>query len=374
LCLCLFLAAFPLSAQDPLTREQAEQRLLVLKSEIADLQKSLERSRAHFNEEQAALRQIDLDVQRTALRLRELESQRAQHAQALQQLEVERANYIESLGERKAALREQTVAAYQLGRESRLKLLLNQDSPARLSRTLAYYEYFNRAQLGRIRELREALLTLGRMQADIDAALGALDEVQQAQEAAARALAAQREQRRDALQALSGMIDRGEVRLTELARNRQDLEALLERLNNALADIPTDLGAYRSPAQLRGTLPLPVDGPVRHAFGQSRLGGMRWQGWLIAAERGTEIRSIAYGRVAYADWLRGYGLLMIIDHGDGFMSLYGNNESLLYEVGDWVLPKAVISTLGSSPSGAQGLYFELRSQGKAVDPATWLAR
>ena len=103
-------------------------------------------------------------------------------------------------------------------------------------------------------------------------------------------------------------------------------------------------------------------------------GGMNWQGWLIAADPGVEVRAIAHGRVAYADWLRGYGLLMIIDHGDGIMSLYGHNESLLFEVGDWVQPGALISTVGESPGNSQGLYFELRNQGKAVDPATWMSR
>lgn len=372
--LCLCLAPSPLPAEDALSREEAEQRLAALKTQIAELQTSLQRSRSEFAEEQDTLRRIDLDVQRAAIRLREVEAQRAERQQALRQLEAERAEYLASLHERKTALAEQIASAYQVGRESRLKLLLNQDSPARLGRMLAYYEYFNRAQMGRISELLKALETLDRMQAEIDIALRALAEAQREQATAAESLQAQRDERQDALQALSGIIDAGEARLNELTRNRRDLESLLERLDDVLADIPADLGEYRSPAELRGALPLPVTGPVRRAFGQARQGGLSWQGWLIEAQRGAEVRAIAYGRVAYSDWLRGYGLLMIIDHGDGFMSLYGNNESLLFDVGDWVQPNAVISTVGSSPAGGQGLYFELRNQGKAVDPATWIAR
>ena len=117
-----------------------------------------------------------------------------------------------------------------------------------------------------------------------------------------------------------------------------------------------------------------MPGHVIHSFGQQRAAGMKWQGWLIKAETGTEVKNIAYGRVAFADWLRGYGLLMIIDHGQGFMSLYGYNESLLWEVGDWVEPGAVIATVGGSQGGEQGLYFEMRKDGKAVDPAVWLKR
>lgn len=119
---------------------------------------------------------------------------------------------------------------------------------------------------------------------------------------------------------------------------------------------------------------MPVKGRVKHAFGQPRTAGLRWHGWLIGAASGTEVKTIAYGRVAYADWLRGYGLLLIMDHGDGFMSLYANNESLLHELGDWVEPGTTISTVGTSPLNGNGLYFEIRRNGKAMDPAVWLKR
>ena len=121
-------------------------------------------------------------------------------------------------------------------------------------------------------------------------------------------------------------------------------------------------------------MPIPVKGRVKHAYGQPRTAGLRWQGWMIGAANGSEVKAIAYGRVAYSDWLRGYGLLLIIDHGDGFMSLYANNESLLHEVGDWVEPGAGISTVGTSPLNGNGLYFEIRKNGKAMDPAVWLKR
>jgi len=141
-----------------------------------------------------------------------------------------------------------------------------------------------------------------------------------------------------------------------------------------LADIPANLGKQHDLNGLKGRMPLPAEGRVKHAFGQPRTGGLRWQGWLIDAKPGSEVKSVAYGRVAYSDWLRGYGLLMIIDHGDGYMSLYANNESLLREVGDWVEPGSDISTVGTSPVNGDGLYFEIRKNGKAMDPAVWLKR
>jgi len=357
-----------------MTRDHVEQQLESLKEQIAGLQRTLESARTEFSREQRGLRSLDLEIQSHALALRELAAQRAAHEKELTRLEGERSEYIASLEARKVALSEQIVAAYQLGRESRLKLLLNQDDPDRLGRMLAYYDYISRAQAGQIRELRVAIETLDALQAEIDSQLIALNEVEQQRMAESHELQAKRQERATAVAALADQIGTSESKLAELQKNRSDLEALLERLGQALADIPTDIGDYRTAAELRGALPVPVSGRVLHAFGQNRAGGMSWHGWLIEAQAGTEVKAIAYGRVAYADWLRGYGLLTIIDHGDGIMSLYGNNESLLFDVGDWVLPGAVISTVGAAHSGGQGLYFELRNQGKAVDPATWIKR
>ena len=360
--------------QQKISRQEAESKLAQLKTEIGILQQSLARSRQRFANEQAELRAVDLEIQASALKLRELETRGITHENDLRKLEAERRQYLESLNDRKTELDQQIVSAYQLGRESRLKLLLNQDSPAKLSRMLAYYDYFSRAQMDQIKELRVALITLDRLQAEIDDKLMELASLRLNQEQELERLAGRRAQRQTVLTGLAGEIDSEEARLDELSRNRADLESLLNHLSAALTDIPSELGQYISPKDQRGSIPTPVQGRVLHAFGQSRLGGLNWQGWLIEAERGSEVHAIAYGRVAYADWLRGYGLLMIIDHGDGIMSLYGHNESLLYDVGDWIQPRTVISTVGENSGNDQGLYFELRNMGKAVDPANWLTR
>ena len=204
--------------------------------------------------------------------------------------------------------------------------------------------------------------------------LSALDEVQRNQQAVLEEMTDQRNQRQAVIGSLSSQINTDEVRLTELQRDRLDLEVLLEKLSNVLADIPADLGQRRGPADLKGKMPMPVKGRVKYAYGQPRTAGLRWQGWLIDTDVGKEVKTVAYGRVAYSDWLRGYGLLMIIDHGDGFMTLYSNNESLLREVGEWVEAGSSISTVGSSPLNGKGLYFEIRKNGKAMDPVVWLKR
>ncbi len=365
--------AFQVQGQD-ISRQEAESRLETLKNEIKLLQRSLARSREMFAGEQTQLREADLEIQTSVLHLRQLKGQRKMHETELEQLESARSEYLQSLSKNKDLLGQQIISAYQLGRESRLKLLLNQDSPARLSRMLAYYDYFSRAQADQIRELRVALATLDSMQVEIDLKLTKLYALEIEQERALNLLQGRRDQRQLVLSGLAGQISSDEARLTELSRNRRDLEAILDRLSSVLKDIPTELGQYVSALEQRGTIPVPVKGRVLHAFGQSRVGGLNWQGWFIEAERGTEVQAIAYGRVAFADWLRGYGLLMIIDHGDGIMSLYGHNETLLFEVGDWIQPGSMISTVGENHGSSQGLYFELRNKGKAVDPATWLSR
>jgi septal ring factor EnvC (AmiA/AmiB activator) len=353
---------------------EVENRLAQLQVEIEQLRRQLDSARAEHSSEQAKLRELDLQIQTTSLKLRELDQQRSVHLQELAELQEQRNDYLQSLRLRQDELAVQVNAAYRIGSQSRLKLVLNQDSPARLSRMMAYYEYINRAQMRRIDGLRDALSTLDRLQSEIDRELSRLNEVTAAQREALGQLDEQRENREAVLSALASTINSEESRLQELVRNQQDLEALLERLTDVLADIPADLGQHLGVAAQRGALPLPVKGRVRHAFGQKRAGGLRWQGWLIAADAGTEVAAIAYGRVAFADWLRGYGLLLIIDHGDGFMSLYGNNESLLTDVGEWIEPGEIISVLGNNQATGQGLYFELRRNGKALDPASWLAR
>jgi septal ring factor EnvC (AmiA/AmiB activator) len=361
-------------ANGSLTKEEAETQLKTLRTEIDNLESDLKRTRTTLSTEQKALKAADLEIQKSALELRELESIRQVHERELSKLNSERNNYLGSLDKRRQVLASQIIAAYRLGRESRLKLVLNQDSPALLSRTLAYYDYFSRSQAEQISELREVIKTLDQMQSQINVELSALDEVQKNQQTVIDEMTGQRNQRQTVIVKLSSQIDTGETRLEELQRDRQDLEALLERLSDVLADIPSDLGQQNGLVDLKGKMSLPVKGRVRHAFGQTRTAGLRWQGWQIGADTGSEVKTIAYGRVAYSDWLRGYGLLMIIDHGDGFMSLYANNESLLREVGDWVESGSGISTVGSSPFNGDGLYFEIRKDGKAVDPAVWLKR
>jgi septal ring factor EnvC (AmiA/AmiB activator) len=361
-------------AEQDLDRAEAESRLGQVLEEIDQLKTTLESSRTEQRREQDRLRNLDLRIQQANGDLRKLQEQKAAQQQELETLLRQRSEYLGQLEQRMEQLAEQLRRSYRNSRQSRIQLVLNQDDLGRLGRLLAYYDYYARAQADRIALLRSALTTLEVMQQSIDRQLAQLEQLRAEQQAALDGLGAQREQRQLLLAELASQIGSGASRLQELERNRQDLEALIERLTNVLADIPPDLGNHVGVEKQKGRLLMPVQGPVKHAYGQSRSGVLNWQGWLIGAKAGTEVAAIAYGRVAFADWLRGYGLLIIVDHGQGYMSLYGYNESLLHDAGAWVEPGDPISIVGTNPGNEQGLYFELRKNGKAIDPAGWLNR
>ncbi len=355
-------------------RSAAESRLAEIQREIAELQGSLERARGALGREREALRSLDLDIQSSARTLAQVTDDLAGQQREVDRVQGEQDAYLDQLATREDELGQQVLAAWKLSRQSRLKLILNQDDPARLGRMLAYYDYFGQAQAAQIRDLREALTKLEALAFELEQERSTLGAIRDEHQARSDTLENQREQRLELIARLEEGVDSDQARIAELQRNRKDLETLLERLGDALADIPADLGNRRHPSAMRGQLPMPVDGRVLAAFGSPRAAGLDWRGWLIEATAGQTVSAVAYGRVAYADWLRGYGLLLIVDHGDGFMSLYGHNESLRAEVGDWVEPGEVISTVGQAAERRQGLYFELRRKGKAVDPAAWMRR
>ena len=355
-------------------QKEVESELARLQEDILTLQQSLTAARSDHQAEQQALRELDLSIQQSSQALKALNAQLAEQELELARLEEERKQALSQLETDQQQLAVQVNETYRLARQSRLKLVLNQDSPSRLSRMLAYYEHLNRSQTARIEAIRATLAALQEVYRQIELQLAEIALAQEKQQAELDTKQGQQKARQQVLAELKSQIGSGEAQLREFESNRKDLEQLLEKLSDVLADIPSNLGEHLSVQTQKGRLPTPVQARVRKAFGQQRSGGMYWQGWVFDAQPGNEVTSIAYGRVAFADWLRGYGLMIIIDHGEGFMSLYGYNESLLWEVGDWVEPGSVIATVGSNSSGEQGLYFELRKDGKALDPAAWLKR
>jgi murein hydrolase activator len=355
-------------------REAVEARLETVRAEIAEIQQRIDRDLDQRDALLDDLAQSERAVgQSRRARIetdRELERVRTD----IDRLEQRRGRLEEEAGRHATDLAQQLAAAYRLGGESRLKMLLNQDDPRRFSRRLAYHGYLSRERIRAIDKLHGTLDRLAETRRALQEEASTLEILRAASEVETRRLEAALEQREQALAALDARLAGQRDRLGQLERDAAELSDLLDRLGQMLADVPPDV-AVPPFAELRGELPMPADGPVRAAFGDRRSGELEWSGWLIGIDSGQEIHSIAHGRVAYADWLRGYGLLLILEHGDGFMSLYAHNEALMRDVGDWVAPGERIAVSGRSGGIAEpALYFELRRDGEPIDPAGWIAR
>ena len=266
-------------------------------------------------------------------------------------------------------------AAWQMGREGQIKVLLNQEKPDTVARTMGYYRYFFRARNTLLEQYRNTLLELQALGERIDNTLAQLDRSRRALTVQRSKLARTQANREKAVAKLSASIKDKGTQLKQKETNRKKLESLLSAIEEAVGklELPSN---YQPFENARGKMPWPLGGKPSNSFGRSRNEGkMRWQGITIPSREGATVKAIHHGRVVYADWLRGSGLLLIIDHGDGYMSLYAHNQSLLKDVGEWVSADTPISTAGST-GGQDGtaLYFEIRHKGKPTDPAKWCQR
>lgn len=372
-CLLLISCSGSVSSVWAIESAELEAQLEQLRAEIARIQTRLDADLASRDALQLELAQAEREVAE-ADRTRRATQMEVTFTQG-RITEIEES--IDDINTQAAAistvLGAQLRLAHQQGGQSRLKLLLNQDDPRELARQMAYHGYLSRARLALLAELEALNQRLLASRAELGTELTRLAELEGRQRAELSALEAARTERDRTLGRLQDRIESQAAQLSAMERDAAELEVLIEELAKALRDIPMDI-EVPSILSLQGQLPRPVQGPLLRRFGDARGGELRWNGWLIGAAAGASVHAIAHGRVAYADWLRGYGMLLIIDHGDGVMSLYGHNESLLHRVGDWVAAGDEISIVGDSGAGEVGLYFELRRDGRPVNPLNWLVR
>jgi septal ring factor EnvC (AmiA/AmiB activator) len=239
---------------------------------------------------------------------------------------------------------------------------------------MAYYGYFGRARADRITTITEHLEHLNLLTEKITAETQQLKALEDENAREVKALADVRNRRAQTLASVQSQLKSRNDQLAKLQRDAQALEKLVEELRRAIEAFPE---LDQQPFHLvQGKLPWPVRGDLLARFGQVRAGGpLKWQGIVIGAQRGTQVRAPYYGRVVYADWLPGLGLLMVLDHGGGYMSLYGHNEQLYRRVGDRVVPGDVLAAVGDAAGvGKPGLYFEVRKGRQVLDPTRWLTR
>ncbi len=289
--------------------------------------------------------------------------------QHLQALDDERDRRHKRLQTERRALGADLRAAYLLGREPRLRLLLNLDAAARVERLLTYAGYLARERGRRVEAIRGELKALARITARQQALQARLQVRQERLDTDLRALRQVQAGRRALAADLARALQEKDARLKAMQRDAAALRDLLRHLQQETLEMEA---RERPFSRLRGRLPWPLKGRIAVRYGTPRAGGIPWDGTLIRAPLGSEVRAVHHGRVVYADWLRGFGLLLILDHGEGYMTLYGFNQALLKETGEWVDAGEPVALLGDSGGRqAAGLYFGIRHDGKPLDPQHW---
>ena len=370
--LCLSVSGGAHAATDA---QEQRARLDELRSRIQELRTQMQSKSGEKTELSRLLQDAERHIGRLARKLRVLDGRLTRQRDRLDQLQEERSAQDQALQGHRAALARQVRAAYAMGRQERLKILLNQQDPASVSRVMVYYDYLSKARARKMQVIREQMHALAETEREILVEEHQLVQLHDEQTRELAALRRSQEQRREVVARLGRELTDQGRQLDRLQSDERDLKALISGLNEALADIPLEHPQQQKFAGLRGRLPWPAAGRIANRFGAPRLGSLMWDGVMISAPEGREVRAVHHGRVAFADWLRGFGLLLIVDHGDGYMTLYGHNQSLFKEAGDWVEIDEPIALVGTSGGRERaGVYFGIRHQGRAVDPAQWCRR
>ena len=350
-------------AADQKDLDKLRQRIAVLqqefdkaaesKAEAADALRDSERAISDSNRALSRLGQQQQAVRQTLQRLQ----RRAVQAQA---------NYRQQQARLGSLLYRQYVSSTD---EDYLKLLLGSDDPNQLARNLHYLSYIARERGNALRAQQDALTELTQATRETEAQQAKLGELRAAERVELAQLRREQGKQQQTLRRISQQLKQQRREIGRLQRNESRLSRLLEELSGVMPDISGE-----KLSQYKGKLPLPVEGKVSNQFGARRPDStLSWTGWFIRARDKQPVQAIAAGRVVYADWLRGFGNLLIVDHGQGYMSLYGNNQTLYKQVGDALRTGDLIAAVGSSGGNEDsGLYFELRYKGQPINPNRWI--
>jgi len=351
-----------------------ERELEEVRERISELKQSMDTAAADRDRLTADLQAAEVSIAEKRLRLNDLERQRTYSTKRRAELDSDIAERDAELAGEAESLAAQVRAAYMSGNQEKIKLLLNQRDPATLGRVMTYYGYLNDYRAGNIETVGARIRELAELRSQVAAEEARLSDLAKRQEQELRRLGVVQDERTTLLTALKNKLAAEGREIERLAAQEKDLARLIAELTSILSDYP--ISSEEPFSEHRGRLTWPVAGTLLQDFGQPRVGGrLKWNGVVLAAPRGREVRSVYHGRVAFSDWLAGLGLLVIIDHGDGYMTLYGYNETTLKNAGDWVAPGDVIATVGDSGGQAQpALYFEIRKGKQPVNPRRWVTR
>lgn len=340
--------------------------------ELQELEGRVAKQQEDREEGYRRLRSVELEISDTSRRLSELRAQKITVAARRESLPREARAAKDRLDRERDQLAEQVLVTYLLGRQERLKLLFSQESPSRLGRMLVYHDYLNTARSMRVNVVSKNIDTLAQLLSEADETALALLELEQAQGEVLKRLEDAREEREFMLARMDEAIRRSSGQIDWLEGEAQRLSELVAKIQDRLEVFSESEGSSFS--STKGSLHWPVAGPLLRDYGQPRAGGdLKWNGVLLQAPLGVPVSAVYYGRVVYADWLPGLGLLIIVDHGGDYMSLYGHNETILTELGARVSSGETIALTGQSGGQAQpALYFEIRHSGEPVNPHSWI--
>jgi len=397
---CFLLSAFVHEGRAEISEKNEE--LTEVQSGIKAADQNMQRIQLQKNTLNTQLGEVEKLYGRTAALLKTLQGQVEQKRQNLSKIQQEKQSLQDEVAKQNKELAGQIKAAYAMGQKEQLKLLLNQQDPALSSRMLVYYDYLNKARLTKLAGISESMQHLERLGKQQQHETELLEKNLEQKKSEQIAVDGVRKRRSELLTQLKSDFSSNEQQIIHLKESENKLKNLvssLQRSTNDLtfeveqtkkmhkaAEVPSEPAKDLPDAKddfsklkgdfssLKGQLPWPVKGRLTNKFGSARAESTEsiWDGVLIDASEGTEIRAITSGKVVYSDWLRGYGLLIIIDHGKGYMTLYAFNQSVYRQVGEWVDAGEVVASVGQSGGRSHpGLYFGIRNKGKPVDPLEW---
>jgi len=357
----------------PVWADDDEARLNELKSEIKKLEQWLNSAKDEYADLNKSLKQSDEEIGALLKQIQQTQTQLREEQARLKKLRLEQTQLHQLQTEHQRHLSQQVIASRNMGDESALRLWLAQDDPQQSQRLMRYFSYFNQARVENIEHTMAELVRLDQIAELIVQQEQALKSTEQSLLNKNKTLSSKRKDQQRILANLSKKMNTESQRLTQKQADRKRLENLLAEVETILANSPRQ-NDERPFSKMKGKLPRPVAGRVLKAFGNANSDTMsRWEGWQISVQEGAEVRAIHHGRVVFSDWLRGFGLLLIIDHGQGYLSLYAHNETLLRDVGSWVNGGDVVAAAGRSGGLTDpALYFEIRYQGRPQDPAVWI--
>ena len=354
-------------------REEKKQELENLRYRMGELRQKIEKRQAEKDSVTKFLKDLEVRIGERAYVLRKINRHLRKKKRELKKVKKEYRKTLNKLAKQRSILSEQIRSSYMIGKQEYLKLLLNQEDPAAIGRTLTYYDYFHKA---RSKHIDEAVVTIKKLEGLtllVKEKTKELESSRQQQRREKQKLEDDFIDRSIAIKKIEKELAKQGNRMKQFVADEQQLQELLKQIRNIMPSMLTETDKRETFRDRRGRLKWPVQGKVKKLFGKSRkAANLKWNGVVIPSREGKDVKAISHGRVAYADWLRGYGMLLVIDHGDGYMTLYGYNQALYKETGDWVEEGDVIATVGRSGGQPKsGLYFEVRVQGKPSNPVKW---